>query len=234
MCEALEMNGATYFICRGRRSYPEKLCCFCKVKFTSRLCDYEIERGKTCDAEMCSSCATRIGKDLDICPDHCSISPQGQLFGADPKAAPDPAREARAHATRLLFGQAGPWPLTTLQRELLRILLFHQGAQRAILLRDLMGKLHRATGVLPTEREIKDAARGLVVDFKVRIGASRSAHPGYYLITTAEEARDTAAPYISEIRKLAQRVKVILDPHDLAELEGQRIFSTDPDPKEAA
>jgi hypothetical protein len=232
MCEALEMNGATYFICRGRRQHPEKLCRFCKVKFTSRLCDYEEERGKTCDAEMCSSCATRIGR-LDICPDHCGIAPQGTLF-AQGAESNDPAREARAHATRTLLGQAGPWQLNPLQRELLRILLFHQGAQRAITLRDLIGKLHRATGVLPTEREIKEAARGLVVDFKVRVGASRSAHRGYYLITTAEEARDTASLYVKEIRKLAQRVRVLLDPHDLAELEGQRIFSSDPDPKEAA
>lgn len=149
------------------------------------------------------------------------------LFGDEDDA------QATAHARQVLAGNAGPWPLTPLQRELLRILLFHQGAQRAILLRDLMGKLHRATGQLPTAREIKDAARHLVTDFKVRIGAARSAHSGYYLITTAAEARDTASLYVSEIRKLAQRVKVLLDPHDLAELEGQNIF-TDPDPKEAA
>jgi len=129
-----------------------------------------------------------------------------------------------------------------LQRELLRILLFHPGAQRAVPLRDLMVKLDRVCKPIPTEREIKDAARSLVVDFKVRIGASRSKPFGYFLVTTAEEARETAHPYISEIRELARRVRVLLDPHDLGDLAGQRWLEfllaepepVPPTPKEAA
>lgn len=134
-----------------------------------------------------------------------------------------PAEHPEAHARRVLCGVPAvcPWPLTDLQRELLRILLFHPGAQSAVSLRDLMGKLDRVIKPLPTEREIKDAARGLVVDYKVRIGASRSKPFGYFLITTIQEARDTARPYISEIVELVRRVRVLLDPHDLAELQGQ-------------
>jgi hypothetical protein len=135
-----------------------------------------------------------------------------------------PTESPVSHASRVLCGQPAvcPWPPTQLQREALRILLFHQGAQRPISLRDLMGKLDRVTSELPTERETKDAIRGLVVDFKVRIGASRSRPFGYYLITTTQEARDSARPYINEIRELAARVRVLLDPHDLAELAGQQ------------
>ncbi len=134
------------------------------------------------------------------------------------------AESPEAHARRVLCGQpeACPWPPTEIQRELLRILLFHLGAQRAVSLRDLVGKLHHANYPLPDEREIKDAIRGLVVDFKVRVGASRSKPFGYFLITTTQEARDTARPYINEIRELAARVRVLLDPHDLAELAGQQ------------
>jgi hypothetical protein len=144
------------------------------------------------------------------------------------------------HVRNVLVGRSGPWQATDLQRETLRILLYHPGAQRAITLHALMVKLDRVCKPIPTEREIKDAVRSLVVDFKVRIGASRSKPSGYFLITTAEEARDAAHPYISEIRQLALRVRVLLDPHDLAELQGQRwieLLLTEPentDPKEAA
>jgi hypothetical protein len=78
----------------------------------------------------------------------------------------------------------------------------------------------------------------LVVDFKVRIGASRSKPFGYFFVTTPQEARDAAHLYISEIRELARRVRVLLDPHDVAEMEGQSwlplLLSEPDDPKEAA
>jgi hypothetical protein len=143
-----------------------------------------------------------------------------------------------AHARNVMLG-SGPWPATDLQRELLRILLYHSGAQRAISLHALMVKLERVVKPVPTEREIKDAIRSLVVDFKVRIGASRSKPFGYFFVTTPQEARDAAHLYISEIRELARRVRVLLDPHDLSELEGQSwlkplLTEPDPDPKEAA
>jgi hypothetical protein len=148
-----------------------------------------------------------------------------------------PQHEPTAHVRNVLMGRSGPWPPTDLQRELLRLLLFHQGAQRAISLCALMGKLQSVCKPAPVERDIKDAARSLVVDFKVRIGASRSKPFGYFLVTTAEEARDTARPYISEIKELARRVRVLLDPHDLAEMAGQQwianLLAEDCDPKEA-
>jgi hypothetical protein len=151
------------------------------------------------------------------------------LTGIAPIEPPD------AHARKVMTGEFGPWPITDLQREFLRVLVFHQGAQRAIQLRDLMAKLQSKVRPIPTEREIKDAARSLVVDFKVRIGASRQRPAGYYLITNSQEARDAAQAYIAEIKHLAQRVRVLLDPHELAELAGQlRLDRNDDDPKEAA
>jgi hypothetical protein len=145
-----------------------------------------------------------------------------------------------AHVRNVMLG-SGPWPATNLQRELLRILLYHLGAQRAISLHALMVKLEPRFHPTPTEREIKDAIRSLVVDFKVRIGASRGKPVGYFLVTTPEEARDAASPYISEMHQLARRVRVLLDPHDLGELAGQQWLKNllnetepEPDPKEAA
>jgi hypothetical protein len=142
-----------------------------------------------------------------------------------------------AHVRNVLCGRSGPWQPTSLQIEILRILLYHPGAQRAVTLRDLMVKLDRVCRTIPAEREIKDVIRSLVVDFRVRIGASRNKPFGYFLITTAEEARDAAHPYISEIRQLAQRVRVLLDPHDLGNLAGQRWLEdllSEPEEKETA
>jgi hypothetical protein len=126
------------------------------------------------------------------------------------------------HVRDVLLGRSGPWKPTELQRQLLHILLYHLGAQQAIPLHALMVKLDRVLKPAPSEREIKDAMRSLVVDFRVRIGASRSKPNGYFLITTTEEARDAAHLYISEIIHLAQRVRVLLDPHHLGDLAGQR------------
>jgi hypothetical protein len=132
---------------------------------------------------------------------------------------PDP----KVHVRNVILGRSGPWPATELQRRVLHVLLFHLGTQQAISLRDLMVKLAaRMAKPTPTERETKDAIRSLVVDFKVRIGASRSKPSGYFLITTAEEAHEVAHLYISEIRELARRVRVLLNSHDLGELSGQR------------
>lgn len=151
---------------------------------------------------------------------------QLDFAGMGPVDPPD------AHARKVLSGACGPWTITGLQRELLRILIFHLGAHRAISLRDVAGKLG-SIRPLPTEREIKDAARSLVVDFKVKIGASRKSPVGYYLITSTEEARAAAQPLVAEIVHLAQRVRVLLDPHDFAELAGQ-LRLDGADPKEAA
>lgn len=126
-----------------------------------------------------------------------------------------------AHVRDVILGRSGPWPVTELQRQVLHILLFHQGAQHSVILRDLMVKLGRVCKPAPTERDIKNAVRSLVVDFRIRIGASRGKPFGYFLVTTAQEARDAAHPYIEEIRQLARRVRVLVDPHDLGDLSGQ-------------
>jgi hypothetical protein len=150
------------------------------------------------------------------------VNPQLTLAGIIP---PD------AHARAVWRGEYTPgWELTGLQRVVLGRLLNRLGAHNAMPLRELL----LITG--SDAREIKDAIRSLVVDFKVRVGASRGDTPGYYLITSSDEARTTVQPYISEIRQLVRRIRVLLDPHDMAELAGQLLLEDHPDsgPKEAA
>lgn len=86
---------------RGSR---KKLCKFCgQVYRDGRQCDYPIENGKTCDAEMCDSCTRtlgrqdthvggglyRMGDTIDVCPNHREVAvmkdgklqaEQGELF----------------------------------------------------------------------------------------------------------------------------------------------------------
>lgn len=59
------------FVCTGRE--PRKRCRHCgRWADPARLCDYPMpaRKSKTCDAVMCLGCATQVGPDKDICPDH--------------------------------------------------------------------------------------------------------------------------------------------------------------------
>lgn len=114
----------------------------------------------------------------------------------------------------LLLGK-GPWPLTRDQKNLLYAMKFHCGRAKAVQLARLC-ELTRLK-----EREVKNLMRSLVVDFKVRIGAARTEPYGYYLITTAEEAKEAAQVYESEIIELAKRVRVLRGREFVAELLGQ-------------
>lgn len=36
----------------------------------TKLCDYALKNGKTCDRPMCARCAKKVGPDRDLCPPH--------------------------------------------------------------------------------------------------------------------------------------------------------------------
>jgi hypothetical protein len=123
--------------------------------------------------------------------------------------------EIRQQINDLLYFGKAPFPLTKDQRNLLTVMRFHFGRQSAIPLNELCVR----TGL--QEREAKNLMRSLVVDYGVRIGAARQQPYGYYLVTTAEEAKEAAQVYESEIRELARRVRVLRGTHFVAELLGQ-------------
>jgi hypothetical protein len=52
---------------RGRRKAPR--CKWCSNTST-KLCDYKLPSGKTCDAPMCDIHAKRIGPEVDHCMWH--------------------------------------------------------------------------------------------------------------------------------------------------------------------
>ena len=68
-CNVINRDGATMIVCsRGQRN-PK--CEVCGGYGATRLCDYPVSQGKTCDRRMCPNCSARPkGKDEDYCPDH--------------------------------------------------------------------------------------------------------------------------------------------------------------------
>lgn len=98
-CEWLKgPNGSTVHIrTSGQRKKP---CPFCKVGFISKLCDYPVGEGKTCDAAMCAACTRTIGRQdtpighgfvrpndtIDVCPIH-----RGMPFPQQPSPTPPSA-----------------------------------------------------------------------------------------------------------------------------------------------
>ncbi len=37
---------------------------------TTRLCDYPVGKGKTCDRKLCERCGHHVGPDKDLCLEH--------------------------------------------------------------------------------------------------------------------------------------------------------------------
>ena len=70
-------HGRAHVCVRGGRS---KRCSFCSTGYVEKLCDFDVGKGRTCDAGMCAKCATNVGEDRDFCPKHKGQTPaQGAL-----------------------------------------------------------------------------------------------------------------------------------------------------------
>lgn len=60
-------NGAFAIVCGSRR---RRSCSWCGRGSVTKLCDFPVARGRTCDAGMCDACATNIAHEVDYCPKH--------------------------------------------------------------------------------------------------------------------------------------------------------------------
>src|ERR1700677_5238572 len=81
---ARTQDGIVIHVNRGRGGGRKKKCPFCKRGDVSKLCDFPVQHGKTCDAAMCDSCATtlrsqetdlghgltKLNDTYDVCPIH--------------------------------------------------------------------------------------------------------------------------------------------------------------------
>lgn len=81
-CFPIRFEGGGGFICS---SFPgEKHCVDCGAMST-RLCDFKLSNGKTCDAPMCDAHSHRVGANTDFCRLHRPKESQPGLFA--PEAA---------------------------------------------------------------------------------------------------------------------------------------------------
>jgi hypothetical protein len=113
----------------------------------------------------------------------------------------DPRAELDAKITRLLFPTAGETsPLSEEERRLLLVLQKHMGHDNAIWISRLTERLDLSP------REIKAAARNLVVKLGLPVVGSRQAPYGYYLAITPEELLSARNVLLSEVKALASRL----------------------------
>ena len=80
-CETIhDTNGRVIAIFCGR---SRKITCkFCHSAAVTKLCDFPVAKGKTCDVGMCRNCSTKIALEVDYCPNHKGQTPpQSNLFG---------------------------------------------------------------------------------------------------------------------------------------------------------
>jgi len=75
-------DGGTAIVCG---SFPQEKHCVVCGTFATRLCDFKLPSGKTCDAPMCDDHTHRMGPSTDFCPLHKPKESQPALFG--PEAA---------------------------------------------------------------------------------------------------------------------------------------------------
>jgi hypothetical protein len=92
-----------------------------------------------------------------------------------------------------------------LERRILEILQNHQGKDKAIRVEDLRRQ------IMASDRKIRSVIAKLVTERHVPIASTVHPPYGFYLITTAEEAKECLAQYWSRVEEMAKRAKILAD-----------------------
>lgn len=69
VCRTLKLpDGSTAIVCGPRRP-PRRCAC---GQPAALLCDWKVpgKKSGTCDRPLCRACATKVGPDKDLCPEH--------------------------------------------------------------------------------------------------------------------------------------------------------------------
>lgn len=80
-CRVIKIGDSYGVICGPKQRVLS--CQFCRSPHT-RLCDFKMPNGKTCDARICGHCTTQIDDDLDLCPKHVGVPRQTGMFNDVP------------------------------------------------------------------------------------------------------------------------------------------------------
>ena len=142
----------------------------------------------------------------------------------------DRLAELDARMVRLLG--SGEW--LERDRELLRILSMHRGAENPISARALASILRLPEGEYG-RRVVTATIADLVGRGHIPIGARRSKPNGYFLVVSQADLDHAIGPLWGEIYALLRRLRVLTSKEQVAKLFGQAMFDFDrPSGKEAA
>lgn len=68
----LVAEGTVAIVCGVGRTAKPAPCAHC-AKVHTKLCDWPVEKDKTCDKKLCDEHAHNVGPDRDYCPEHHQI-----------------------------------------------------------------------------------------------------------------------------------------------------------------
>ncbi len=92
-----------------------------------------------------------------------------------------------------------------LEQRLLDILQHHRGKERAITVSELQRWVPIST------RKIRATIARLVTERRVPVASTVHPPYGFFLITSAEEAKECLAQYWSRVQEVAKRAKILAD-----------------------
>ncbi|HLZ92944.1 MAG TPA: hypothetical protein VKQ28_14620 [Candidatus Acidoferrum sp.] len=119
-------------------------------------------------------------------------------------------------------------------KEILRVIASHKGAERAIRAAVIAEEARMLWGE-HARRQICGAIGTFVLLFKIPIGALRMAPYGYFLIVSAKDLELAVQPLAGEFHALLRRIRALTSKSDVAKLFGQAMLKLDAeDSKEAA
>lgn len=92
-CKWIKLADGTHVhINMGNSGKKRVQCRFCRRGWISKLCDFPVGHGKTCDAGFCDACAATVGPNVDYCPIH---------KGQTPEAVPPAPRVYKSEQERI-------------------------------------------------------------------------------------------------------------------------------------
>ena len=131
----------------------------------------------------------------------------------------DPRGVLEERVNRMLYAGEDRFAFTPEERGLLLVLKSHMGAARAIPIAALQERLHLSA------REIKAAARGLVVRAGLPVIGSRQEPYGYYLSIDPRETAGARNVLLNEVAALVERLKALDESEDRITRRVRAIFA---------
>lgn len=77
-CSMIRLADGT--VCYVKHSAPRRQKCRFCARWSTKLCDFPMGNGKTCNAPCCSEHSVSVGEDRDFCEAHRKAAPQKSLF----------------------------------------------------------------------------------------------------------------------------------------------------------